>query len=502
MTLERNQRPDVLVIITDCGRAADFPGGKDPVATLPNLEALYRRSASFPRAISPAPWTVPSHGSLLTGLEPWEHGLHGKGHHKLPAHVNTLAGRLGQVGYRTLSLSANPFISPVTDLSSGFQSAAWGRWTETWLRFRPGAEAPQSFNLGPRSAYLPIQAVDSGLHGLFLAAEREMLRRPLAWQIGSRTLRAIRRPKFDEIGEAPWIPKILEGWLKPIAHHEPVFCFVNLLDAHEPYLADLVLRSNGSNGGSWLGCARVPQDHVALLQGTWILSDSDRARLRELYRASLRSIDRRVGEILQVWQGSGRWDDTVVVFASDHGQALGEHGEVFHTTSVHEALLRIPLWVRFPRDRLGGAVGRGWASLIDVAPTIFQETGLASTEALPGLPLPGLLTQERPGPVFAIGDGLVEDRTLSMPEPIRKRFDLTYAVGYEGNLKLIHDIDRKSWSLYDVEEDSFETRNLATDPNRIPRRLRGQVETVAQRFRGSSAAEGPLEERLRGWGYA
>lgn len=486
-----------MVIVADCGRASDFPGGKDPVPSLPNLEALYRVSASFPRAISPAPWTVPSHGSLLTGLEPWEHGLHGKGRHKLPPHVGTLAGRLTQFGYRTLSLSANPFISPVTDLTSGFGAAAWGRWAETWLRFRPDAAPPQSLNLGSKVPNLPVSMVDSSLHGFFLAAERKLLRRPLPWQIGLRAFQAIRGVKSEETGEAPWIPRVLRPWLASIPRHEPVFCFVNLLDAHEPYLADLVLRSNG---GKWLRYARVPQDHVALMQGTWSLTEANRVRLRDLYRGSLRAIDRRVGEILEAMRASGRWDDSVVVFTSDHGQALGEHGELFHTSSIHEAVLRIPLWVRFPHDRLGGSVGRGWASLIDVAPTILGEAGLTSPETLPGLPLATVLDQERPGPVFAIGDGLVENRTLRLPDPIRKRLDVTYAVGYEGDLKLIRDIDRGRWSLYDTREDPFETKDLATDPNRLPPPLREQVESVTERFRASSAASS-VDERLRGWGY-
>ncbi|MCI4351653.1 MAG: sulfatase-like hydrolase/transferase, partial [Thermoplasmata archaeon] len=59
----------------DCVRARDFPGGPEPVTGMPTVEALAKESVQFPRAVSPAPWTIPSHASLFTGLYPWEHGV-------------------------------------------------------------------------------------------------------------------------------------------------------------------------------------------------------------------------------------------------------------------------------------------------------------------------------------------------------------------------------------------------------------------------------------------
>src|ERR1700693_5078851 len=112
VTAEGGRRPDLLVVVMDCVRASDFPGGTSPVPGMPTAEKLVRESIRFPRAISVAPWTIPSHASLFTGLYPWENGVHMLRELRLDPSVPTLAGMLAKAGYSTFSLSSNGFICP------------------------------------------------------------------------------------------------------------------------------------------------------------------------------------------------------------------------------------------------------------------------------------------------------------------------------------------------------------------------------------------------------
>src|SRR5215469_5335127 len=112
-------RPDLLLVVLDCVRAWDFPGGRSAIGPMPFVEGFRRESIHFPRAASVAHWTVPAHASMFTGLYPWEHGVHAKGKLKLDPSIPTVAGHLRDAGYRTLCLSANGLVSPGLGLTNG-----------------------------------------------------------------------------------------------------------------------------------------------------------------------------------------------------------------------------------------------------------------------------------------------------------------------------------------------------------------------------------------------
>ena len=106
--------PDVLVVVADTLRADHLSTYGYGVPTSPRLDALAESATVHTAARSTAPWTLPSHASLFTGLFPFQHRAHtvaqGErqvGARGLPEEAVTLAEALGTVGYRTLGLAAN-----------------------------------------------------------------------------------------------------------------------------------------------------------------------------------------------------------------------------------------------------------------------------------------------------------------------------------------------------------------------------------------------------------
>ncbi|MCI4362631.1 MAG: sulfatase-like hydrolase/transferase, partial [Thermoplasmata archaeon] len=172
--------PDVLVVVLDCGRADDFPGGSHAVANMPFADSLRRESLWFPRAVTPAPWTVPSHASLYTGLYPWEHGAHAKGTLKLAEGIPRLPAILRQRGYRTFSLSANHLLSPNLGFSDGFDRLAWAGWWEPYYRTTGTGRPPHSVG----------DAADAGGVGL------DRIQHGAAWQAVKLTSRIVYRFPF------------------------------------------------------------------------------------------------------------------------------------------------------------------------------------------------------------------------------------------------------------------------------------------------------------------
>ncbi len=100
-------------------------------------------------------------------------------------------------------------------------------------------------------------------------------------------------------------------------------------------------------------------------------------RVRHAYYAMVTYIDRKFGDLVATLQECGLWDDTVVVFASDHGDMLCEKGMV-QKRSFYEYSARVPLILRRPGDVAAGAICRKPVSLVDLLPTLLDVTGVAS----------------------------------------------------------------------------------------------------------------------------
>ena len=300
--------PDLLLLVLDTARADAFAPGSSPVRT-PAIERLHAEGLSFRRAITPAPWTLPSHGSMFSGRLPTEHGITADalewvdGHPSSPApqvrawHGPWVPDDLRARGYATMGISCNPWIT------------GWGGFERGFDRFigvRPWKRVPRG-NMGWKSRR--VRQILTKDHG------------------GDRAA------------------KTLVRWLSNAPAGRPLFAMVNLMEVHDPY--DPPLRFHPllrGEVGSSTGISRSRLPYVQVLQRGRLRVDPSReflAGVRALYRASARYEDALVGRIVRAFAGRGR--PAVVVLVSDHGEHLGEHGLFGHHSSLHEILLHVPL---------------------------------------------------------------------------------------------------------------------------------------------------------------
>ncbi|WP_121821735.1 sulfatase [Halostella salina] len=346
---------NVVLVVADTTRYDDAL--RPDVA--PTITDLRETGATYANAVAPAPWTLPSHGSLFTGQYPSKHGAHA-GHERLDEGPPTLPELFRAAGYDTAGVSGNTWISREGGFARGFDE-----FHQTWQY---------------------VQA-DTAMGELVEVTEESRLRavgrklfdgNPLA-NAANAVYRTLVRDRGDE-GAAratAWV----EDWLADRERDDPFFLFANYLEPHLEYrppkhLAERFL----PDGMSYEAAMDVPQEPWEYLAGTVELTDRDFAALRALYRAEIAYLDEHLARLRRALVAAGEWDDTVFVLVGDHGENFGEHGLMDHQYCLYDTLLHVPLVVA------GGAFdGRGevdrLVSLVDVPATLLDAGGVDAPAA-------------------------------------------------------------------------------------------------------------------------
>lgn len=494
-------QPNLVVVVLDCVRAADFIGGEPGLEGLPNCEALMRESVRFPSAVSPAPWTIPSHASLFSGQPPWESGCHWKGNVRLSSEIPRFPEILRAKGYRTMCTSSNPVIEPAFGLVDGFDAAAWSAWWEPFLRYNPGSPGHVIPNHADQTASWLTFIRKGPIDRIVRRARPTLIQHPYVMAAGNEAVNRLGgADPLQTRSMSRWIEPTVDAWIRRTPRDQPIFAFVNLLDAHEPYFPS----AGGFSGfGAWREYASTRQDPVEWMNGDRAIRPGQLSLLHGLYRDMIREMDRRVGAIIDSLKRAGRWDNTALVLTGDHGQAFGEHGTLFHFFRVDEQLIRVPLLVRYPMGESGGSAARGWASLVDIAPTLLELAGCPRTLSPSAASLNSLTDSDRPRPVVAISDGIVWGHFRNRFDPGKiEKFDRVYAAAYQGNEKVVVDMKSGQTLAYDIRKDPGESFDLWTDSRELEL-LAGSAREAGRRTLTASPGEmnRDVEDRLRAWGY-
>jgi arylsulfatase A-like enzyme len=295
--------------------------------TSPAIDALAARGVRFADASATAPWTLPSHATMFTGLYPSRHGVKDYSH-RLPERSLTLAEILAGHGYQTLAVaSAWNIADPRFALFQGFAAGDVHYVKET----REGAHGRVVPNTGP-----------------------EVVARARA---------------------------LLEGRDRT----RPFFLFVHFYDTHTDFSPEPAYRARfvSPYGGKLDGSTRQLE---AIRRRGLRLSPADLRFLRELYDAEIRQLDDLLGDFFASLDESGVTGDTLVVLTSDHGEEFQEHGSVLHGRTQYEELLRVPLILAGPGIPAGRVV-EAPVALVDLLPTLLGRLGLPAPPGLDGLDL-------------------------------------------------------------------------------------------------------------------
>lgn len=296
------------------------------------------------------------------------------------------------------------------------------------------------------------------------------------------------------------------GWVTR-TKRRPFFAFLNIYDAHDPYLAPAEFDRH--LGGKPESAA----DLVTL--NRWFLLDKKRVTerekelIREAYDNCIAYIDFELGRFLDGLDRAGLLADTLVIITADHGEHLGEHDLYGHASSLYDAEVHVPLVVRLPGGAHGGRSISAPVSLRDLAATIAEISNRG------GSPFPGRsLARYWSGsgtldpvaePSFSEVDGPVNATPNQGRSPV---FRGPLQAIAENNLVYIRN-GAGVEELFDVKEDPIQLHNLAALPQSAPsvERFRAAFRRFAQRPdpylatrkpRRRSRADGLLQLRTAG----
>jgi len=441
------ERPNVVLIVVDTLRADVLGCYGDPHGLSPAIDRLARDGVVFADAVCPSPITGPSHAALMTSRLPSELGVVVNSTCALPPSIPVLAELMADAGYDTGATVAIGPLMARWGFDRGFSSYddrfdhAWLLDAEVvlersraqleeledpfllWAHFGDPHEPYRAHGLVDHSAELMVDGISVG-NVSTSESTTDLYRLQLAGSRGEIVIRSddpfvIR--KFILRRGTLFRSFLLPRWDSESLPTAPVT--EARIDVH-------------SRWGRKLNLYLRLDDVIGSEDLRW-----------ERYRREVAWVDRHVGAVLDRLRGRGAYDDSLIVFTADHGEALGDHHHVGHVEYLYESQVRVPLIVKLPGNTGAGGIRTDLAGLIDVLPTVAARTGV---------PVPA---GARGRDLFATGPS-PRDRRLFLethaPQASTDRFGLRGS-----DTKVIWTPSQQLWELYRIDDDPDETHNLA-----------------------------------------
>ena len=441
----------MLLVVLDNVRAASLSLYGHTRPTTPNIERLARNGIVFSEARSTAPWTLPSHASMMTGR--WPHELSAGWDLPLDGTFPTLAEVLAREGYATAAFVGNVYYCNARyGLDRGFARYEDAYENQTVSLF----ETVRSSGLGKRI----VQALGY----------------PIRIHDGETSVRKT----------AAMINRDVLGWIGNRRAERPFFVFVNYYDAHRPHIlqgdrserfgiAALPCPAQNEIGKKFLNLAgkSVPAD----IEHERIVSEGFR-RYHDRYDTSIAYLDRQVGLLVDELERRGLMDNTLVVLTSDHGEQLGEHGVIAHGASLYRPEVHVPLLVIPPGRASATRLVSEPVSLRDIPATVAECAGLGNRNRFPGSSLTRFLHDDAPRapethPILSeVERNEVLPRSAQIPSSLGPVISLV-----SGGRVYIRGAGGRE-ELYDRVHDPLESVDLARYPQSRPEidRFRDELE--------------------------
>ncbi|HYU34061.1 MAG TPA: sulfatase [Thermoanaerobaculia bacterium] len=425
---------NVIFILVDTLRADHLGIYGYPRDTSPNLDAFARRSVFFREARSQASCTFPSVNSILTSRYPAAFlGQPGQAM-GIPANVPSLAEILRLRGYRTVAVSASAVVR------------------NTPSQHNPGAGFGRGF---------------------------EVFQEDCVWKAAACVNRQVLgRLKRDQDADAA---------------DRPLFLYIHYIDPHGPYNPPREHERRFATGRPDKPFIRNGNPNPIgdmLYKGGPDpgVTPADLQYLRDLYDDEINYLDGQLLHLFRVLEENGWLDDSVIVFAADHGEEFLEHGHIKHCRTVFDSSVKVPLFFHIP-----GVAARALEQPVqnlDIVPTLLDYLRIPTTGmTLEGKSLRPLIERQQP------------------EDPYQYSLSGPYRGVADGRFKLIQNLAGEAFLLFDLKRDPGETRNILAGERRNFHRLRDALGRWLAQTEGQGRADESLrkareaEEKLRSLGY-
>ncbi|MBK1783516.1 sulfatase family protein [Prauserella cavernicola] len=464
-------RPNIVLIITDQQRFDTIAAlGHDHVDT-PHLDRLVREGTAFTRTYVSAPSCSPSRASLFTGVYP--HSLGVLRNEELWRH--SWVESLSESGYHCVNVGK-------------MHTHPW----ETPMGFHERTVVENKDRDHPNVPFFH----DQWDKALWMLGERKP----------TRTTYRERADYGERLGAFEWtLPEDMHSdvfvsgharwWLDTYPGDEPFFLQIGFPGPHPPY--DPVARhlepyqdrdvplpvvSDDDLAGQPRALKELREHHQANDHDAIVHlaspTEEQSARQRRHYYANITMIDEQLGLLLEALERRGVLDDTVIMFTSDHGDCLGDHGHSQKWT-MYDPSVRVPAIVWGPGRVAEGRRVDALTSMMDLGPTILELAGLEPPAWMEAESLmPALRGEPWQGRAYVFSEH-ARDMILTGTELMTMVRDERW--------KLVEFVDSDEGQLFDLDTDPDELRNLWDERDDEVTAAKSRLSRVLARWRAQSA---------------
>lgn len=398
--------PNILLFMVDQLSARWLEGAGQECVDTPNLDRLRSRGIRFSRTYTSNPVCMPARSTLATGLSPRQHGVLQNGYQlseELPTFMGLLKeagwrnGAFGKVHLRPHFAGVHPDYRPYGFHETRItEDARAGDWLD-WIR----SEHPQH----ERTALATIWCADIpelktyGPDDEDLSSRIKRIRQDFDWSrpgFPNNSAQHYTLPFPEELSQTEWITRQALDFVRTAEADEPIFAQVSYVQPHSPscpppdYMTEVDVDSLPVPAGKeWTDDPLHPHCFDAFARPD-MTEKAWRAK-RHYYFADIAHLDRQLGRIMTTLEECGRLDNTFIIFLSDHGELLLDHGLTGKGEYHYDACIRVPLIISGP-GLAEGQCRQETVQLEDIFPTILD---MANVE-LPQPPVRGPYIQEKP----------------------------------------------------------------------------------------------------------
>ncbi len=476
-----SDQPNILLITSDQQHDSTL-GAVNRTIHTPGLDRLCREGTRFDRAYCPNPTCTPTRASIITGMYPSQHGAWSLGT-KLFENVPTVGQLFSQAGYQTSTIGKvhlQPLAS--TEQYPSLEAQPTLRDLDFWRDFH-----------GPWYGFDHVET--ARMHG----DESHVGQHYAIWleEKGLDNWRDYFRPWPDQPGcDRPWddngswsLPEELHysTWTaertiaqidKAHAADKPFFCWASFHDPHPPYIvpepwASMYDPADMQPGRLVPGEHDRNPEHFALTQdpdgreklyerffedfnihgfGYHGISEEQARENMAIYYGMVSLMDQQIGRILDRLDRLGMAENTLVVFSTDHGHLLGQHGLHAKGPFHYEDLLRIPFLVRWPGQVPAGRSSDAIQNLLDLPQTFLAAAGAEAPGTMTGVNQLPCWQGGQPARTWSITENRHTFQNVHLRTFVNQRYKLT----------VYRSID--AGELFDLQEDPAEVNNLWDDP--------------------------------------
>jgi len=441
------QHPHIILIMTDQQRFDTIAAWGHEYMVTPHMDRLVREGVSFHQAYCPGATCIASRAAMFTGM--YAHNTGAYSFHRWAHHRNWVQD-LADHGYWCVNIGKMHF-SP-RDVPGGFHERVIVENPTNMTHLRGGADDDWGRFLQYHGQERPNERnqTDPGWLGKYQG---------VPWHLEERFHSDV------------FIGDSAVAWIRNYQGDRPLFLQVGFTGPHEPWdplprhldlYADKEMPPRVLREGE---LDEKPPQHRAHqrfhattghesqidLSGA---DENDIAHMRRHYYAKITTVDEKLGEVLRALDERGWLDNSLLIFCSDHGELLGDHGLAYKWL-MYDPIVHVPLIIRPPGSLDQPESVTDLVSLMDIGPTILEAAGIEPPTHVEGRSLLPYLRNE---PITPRTFVFCEDNyQIMLRSPTHK---LIYYIGQEAG------------DLYDLESDPHELHNLWDDPAHVATKQR------------------------------